>query len=384
MSDRIHQFQSTNVDARAAVREFRDGVWQPNAALVLFFCSSAYPLEDIAEEMGRQFPDVQVVGCTTAGEIGPAGYLDHTISGASFPSGSFSAVGGLLSDLAHFEFSSARAFVQARLQELEASTKNSHRTNSFALMLIDGLSSREEPVTRALQSALGDIPLVGGSAGDGLNFDQTFVYFDGRFHSDAAAVVLMATPRAISTFKIQNFVPMEERLVVTEADADHRLVREINGLPAAEEYARVIGAEPGSLTPECFAASPVVVLVDGSNYVRAIRTANQDNSLTFYCAIDEGMVLRVAEGTDLVANMSDAFEQIRTEIGIPDIVVGFDCILRKLNIFRGGLGDSVDAVLRQNNTVGFSTYGEQYRGVHINQTLTGIAIGGSPAGVADG
>jgi hypothetical protein len=29
--------------------------------------------------------------------------------------------------------------------------------------------------------------------------------------------------------------------------------------------------------------------------------------------------------------------------------------------------------------VGFETYGEQYRAMHLNQTLTGIAIGKRPA-----
>jgi hypothetical protein len=28
-----------------------------------------------------------------------------------------------------------------------------------------------------------------------------------------------------------------------------------------------------------------------------------------------------------------------------------------------------------NNAVGFSTYGEQFNGIHVNQTLTGVAIG---------
>lgn len=42
---------------------------------------------------------------------------------------------------------------------------------------------REEPVTRALQNALGSLPLLGGSAGDGVNFGRTHIYFEGQFHS---------------------------------------------------------------------------------------------------------------------------------------------------------------------------------------------------------
>ncbi len=220
--------------------------------------------------MERQFAGIQVVGCTTAGEIGPAGYRDHSIGGASFPARSFIAVSGLIPRLHEFERSAGQAFAQAQMQKLESQAPQAAARNTFALLLIDGLSEREEVVTRTLQNALGDIPVVGGSAGDGLNFARTHVYFNGRFHTDAAVAVLVSTPRPFTIFKIQHFVPTNERLVVTEADAAHRVVREINGLPAAEEYARVIGADPLSLQPTRFASSPVVVLLDGGNYVRSI------------------------------------------------------------------------------------------------------------------
>jgi hypothetical protein len=42
-----------------------------------------------------------------------------------------------------------------------------------------------------------------------------------------------------------------------------------------------------------------------------------------------------------------------------------------------GLKKEIEDLFKKNNVVGFSTYGEQFRGVHINQTLTGLAIGGS-------
>jgi hypothetical protein len=40
-----------------------------------------------------------------------------------------------------------------------------------------------------------------------------------------------------------------------------------------------------------------------------------------------------------------------------------------------GLKSTVDEIYRQANSVGFCTYGEQFWGVHVNQTLTGLAIG---------
>jgi hypothetical protein len=48
---------------------------------------------------------------------------------------------------------------------------------------------------------------------------------------------------------------------------------------------------------------------------------------------------------------------------------------RKLEIAQSPDKQRIDELLLQNNTVGFNTYGEQFRGVHVNQTLVGIAIG---------
>ena len=136
-----------------------------------------------------------------------------------------------------------------------------------------------------------------------------------------------------------------------------------------------LSSDVDSLDPMRFAANPMVVLIDGTNYVRSIQKVNPDGSLTLFCAIEEGLVLRAASCGDLVADLERTFADARAAIGQPRVVIGCDCILRKLEITERGLVDRVETVFRENNVIGFNSYGEQYRGVHINQTLTGIAIG---------
>jgi hypothetical protein len=217
--------------------------------------------------------------------------------------------------------------------------------------------------------------MFGGSAADGVRFGVTHVFQGGRFHTDSAVLTLVATELPFRVFKTQHFKAETERLVVTGADPVRRIVREINGLPAAEEYARIVGVAVSDLDPTRFAASPVVVVIDGTDYVRSIQKANPDGTLTFFSAIDEGIVLRVARGVDLVGNLGSTFDGLRAEIGPLQLVIGCDCILRNLEMTQHGLKDQVADILRANNAVGFSTYGEQFGGVHVNQTLTGVAIG---------
>jgi hypothetical protein len=371
----IRTAQSCCADARLAVQELHAALAQPQMALVIFFCSTEYDLDALAAEMSRLFAGIQVVGCTTAGEFGPAGYRAHSLSGASFAACSCVAVSGHLSNLIQFDIRSGNSFGQDLLQQLESKAPQANATNSFAMLLIDGLSVREELVTHALQHALGDLSLFGGSAGDDLKLSKTSVYVDGGFHSDSAVLVLIHTTLPFKIFKTQHFVATEKRLVVTEADPVQRIVKEINGLPAAEEYARLLGVELAELNPMQFASSPVVVMIDGTDYVRAIQKANSDGSLTFFCAIEEGLVLRVAHGIDIVKNLQQTFDKLHEEIGSPQFVLGCDCILRNLEMTQSGQKEVVGEIFNRNNAIGFSSYGEQYHGVHVNQTLTGIAIG---------
>ena len=385
MNDRngIRTAQSCAPDPRDAVEEFFAGVAQPDMSFVVFFCSSAYDRDALAAGMARRFAGVQVIGCTTAGEIGPAGCLDGSLTGVSFSAGACTAVTRSIEGLQRFEIGDGQAVARELLDELDDVAPARPDRRRFAFLLVDGLSTREELLAYSVQEALGEIPVVGGSAGDGLSFASTHVYVDGRFLSDGAVLALISTPLRVKTFKTQHFVPTEERLVVTEADPSRRVVKEINGLPAAEEYARLLGVRSGDLAPIHFAASPVVVLIDGANYVRSIQKVNPDGSLTFYCAIERGVVLREATGMDLVTNLEQALERVRAEVGEPELVLACDCILRKLEIAETGLGTAVNAVLRRHNAVGFNTYGEQFCGVHVNQTLTGVALGPGPTEAGD-
>jgi hypothetical protein len=362
-------------DARQAVSELFEAIEQPDTELVLFFCSSEYDLGTLAIEIDRWFGGSQIMGCTTAGEIGPSGYRDHSLVGASFSKAICTAVTGHLERLQTFATTEGESLCQSLLQKLEAKAPQATEQNSFAFLLVDGLSVREEAVARALQNALGRVPLAGGSAGDGMKFGKTHVYLDKAFRTDSAALTLITTPLPFKVFKTQHFVPTEHRLVITGADTARRIVKEINGLPAAHAYARILGIDETDVDPRRFAASPVVVMIGGNDYVRSIQKANPDGSLTFYCAIEEGLVLRVARGVNLMENLEQTLAEIEGEIGPLEFLLSCDCILRRLEVLEGHLEGRVGEVLKQNRAVGFSTYGEQFRGVHVNQTLTGIALG---------
>ena len=188
-------------------------------------------------------------------------------------------------------------------------------------------------------------------------------------------LTLVRLRQPVKIFHSQHFYSTDTRLVVTQADPERRIVSEINAEPAALEYARIIGIDVSELTPAVFAERPVMVKAGGEFYVRSIQRANEDGSLTFFCAIDEGVVLRLARHEDIVLQMRALFATIHADIGPPELVIGFDCVLRNLEVERRQLRQVAGRLLSENNVVGFSSYGEQFAGMHVNQTFTGVAIG---------
>jgi hypothetical protein len=117
--------------------------------------------------------------------------------------------------------------------------------------------------------------------------------------------------------------------------------------------------------------------------VRAIQKMNEDQSIQFACAIDEGIVLTVARGVDMVRNLESAFADVRARIGPPSLVLGCDCILRFLEAQELGLRERIGQIMIENNVVGFATYGEQFNAMHVNQTFTGVALGSGAARAAE-
>ena len=61
---------------------------------------------------------------------------------------------------------------------------------------------------------------------------------------------------------------------------------------------------------------------------------------------------------------------------MPQLVLGCDCVLRSLEMDQKGLREEIGRIFQENNVVGFATYGEQFNAMHVNQTFTGVAIGG--------
>lgn len=343
--------------------------------LLVFAAASADP-QSISAAIKRSFPNTPHIACSTAGEIGPEGYSENSIVVVALPADGFHVSTLAIEDLSKIEFADIVRRAERLRQDHDASPPAGFEgAQAFALSFIDGLSRREELFISAIHRALEGMPLLGGSTGDDLEFQRTWCVTDGRVLIDAGVIALVRTKHQFSAFRHDNFEPTDVRLVVTDCDQEERKVRELNAAPAALEYSECIGVDANQLDSMSFASHPVVVKVGGEYYCRSIGHANPDGSLTFFCAVETGVVLTVSRSLHLVESARAAFRAATRDMRGADFVLGFDCALRRLDAENRQMKRELSDVYRDFGVVGFNTYGEQFGAMHLNQTFTGLAIG---------
>lgn len=363
---RIHPYQaaSRNRDAYAAVAEIRDRLGREPLDALLFFCSPDYDLEALGAGIVRAF-DCPVAGCTSSGHIGPDGFSVGGLVALGFRGGGLRMTPYLIHPL----MECTRRTVDIAARAGRASGRR------FGLLLVDGLSKAEERLTSALYQSLDAVPFIGGSAGDDLAMRRTHVYHDGRFLSDAAVFCMIETEARFAVFKLQHFVRGSQRLVITDADVEQRVIREIDGVPAATAYAEAIGLAPERLDVTAFSAHPLMLHLGDDDFIRSIASVGAQGELNCFCAIDTGMIVSIGQRIDPMDTLRRAFADLHRQIETPSVVLGSDCILRRLEFEQCGLIGEVGHLLASERVFGFSTYGEQLNAQHVNQTFIGIAIG---------
>lgn len=355
-------------DEYKAVDEIRHHLDLTDLKAVMLFVSVDYDLEALSAALREAFP-IPVFGCTTAGHIGPNGYQPRGLQATGIYGSSISVRTELIHPLEQ-----CQSVVSNLGKQIDPIPLNSDKRR-FGVLLIDGLSRMEERLTASLHHCFPDIPLIGGSAGDDLSFISTSIYVNGHFLSNAAVFALFETDVPFAAFKFQHFVPTEELLVVTKADAETRTVLEFNGQPAAKVYAERLGLSINDLSPDVYSRFPVMLKLGTDYYVRSIQQCNDDHSLTFYCAIATGIVLRLGKAVNPFEEAKQAFARVKQLVPNTSLIIGCDCILRRLEFENTGLSEQIGELLTRNKVIGFSTYGEQFNALHMNQTFTGLAIG---------
>lgn len=341
--------------------------------LLLFHTSTLFDLDTVAKEISARFPHVNIVGCTSAGEFIKNGYGTEKLLAVAFLKNEFSIATALVPNLGEVNFDEAHDIASGLRRALQGRERRYDTEQHFVISVLDGLTRHEEHFLETFATAFGNIPHLGGSAGDDLKLEATYVFYNGEFHRDAAVLLLVGTGKPFTVFSIDHINSPVSKLVVTHADPESRTVYEINGEPAAQYYASLLGMKAEDLTPDVFSMFPLAVMVGGKYFIRSIQKVDlATNAITFYCAVDIGIILTFVQLGDCIEALESKLDKLRAQLGEPEFVYACDCFLRRLEIQQGKNDHEIRRLQQRYNVAGFNAYGEHIHSVHLNQTFTGV------------
>ena len=371
-------------DPNEAIQDLKRQLEGITPSLLLFFVGEDHGFETLAAGLDQAFPDAFSMGCTSCGGIGPEGLVSQGVT--VFAHADLGRAAGILHrDLSSFRFSQGGELARSLLARGGWSVEElRERPQDFLLLVLsDGLSGMEDVLLPSLTHALPSVPLVGGSAGDNFCFKQTQVAMDGIPLVGGAAIALIEPKRPFHVFQTHGYVSTKRTLVPTSADPERRLIHRIDGLPAVEVLADLLGMAPSFLSGaslEVLEHNEVVFGLggDGVFFLRSVMGL-QGSSLLMGGAVEEGVVLHLMEGVEL---MKTTHQQLFDQCSLISKVEGallFLCggefrtarVMGKLQeLSRSLLFDSFPCG-------GFVTYGEHFGGLQLNNTITGVFFGAS-------
>ena len=328
----------------------------PSAGLFFTSCMEA-DYEQMLAEIHGAFPDIELIGCTTDGEITPErGFTEDSSALLLLVSediGFAAAVAENISGKA--KEATARAYQQAK--------SRLGQEPAMALVLPDGMSTMFIPIDAILRSEMGDgLPIFGGSAGDGFQIVKTYQFLGNEVFSDAMVILLLSGELQIGLNVATGPIPYGEYYSVEKVEEN--IIHSIDGVTALEFYERFFGEyiEDRELS---FFPLAVYTGESGDFVLRdPVEVDRKSGSISFVGRIEEPCRVRITQVTrdDTLRSGHSGSRQILSifEEAAPDLILLFSCTSRR-HVLGSRTDEEFEVLKRDGRQVpffGFYCYGE--------------------------
>lgn len=342
----------------------------PSTLIVIFAAPEFINKADVINELHQAYPQSQMVGCSTAGEIAGDVINDHSLSVA----------------VVQFEKTVVRSLAQTLEkssgyfdagQKIAQELKHDNLRSIF--VLAEGLSTQKaEADGLALVNGLNTIndttvKITGGLAGDGTNFEKTWLIHNGEIKTGYVVAFGLYGDDVNIGHGLRggwhNF-GLERRITRSTGNT----VYELDNQPALSLYQEYLGKRATELSMAGL-FYPMAIRANASDtehLVRTILSVDEHNqSLTFAAEMPTGYLAKMMRANldQLITSSSEtgesAFEMMQDSSHfkkeLPILAIAVSCIGRRMLIGERA-DEETEALLttlpKQTNLVGFYSYGE--------------------------
>lgn len=332
----------------------------PTANLVLVFGSvKRFGEAKLQSILKARYPSAQIIGCSTSGEITATGVLDESLQ-----------ITAILWEKTVQRVTHTKMSGMQNSFETAVGLARQLKSDELKALLVysDGLHVNGSELLEGFKSVLGEIPIMGGMAGDGFNFSNTVQLFNDTISDSLIiAVGLYGKNLVAATGVGRGWKPYGPPRKVTKSEKN--VVLELDGKPALPLYNMYIGAQSAKGLPGSGLKFPFAIIEEGKRDIEKIRTLlaidNVNNSLTFAGNVDEGETVRFCQSTHdrLVEGAGDAAHLVSNKVSTNQngLAICVSCVGRK-GVMAEQVADEVKLVQQilgsQTALTGFYSYGE--------------------------
>lgn len=382
---------SQNRNEALAVEEIYSQIKQDGIKFVIFFVPAPYNQLAINKYFREKIPfPVPILGCSSlrvkvpmvkiTENITPNGFKEAIVA-MSIASDGIKASVRLMRNIRKNWEEEAKTALFETSKDLDIDPKNTDPKRYFGILLCDALSEREEYILESLYTRSNLFFIGGGSCGrhsllTGLK--PGFIHTREGVFNDAAAIVLVRSDIPFKIDMATSVVPTKTKVKITKAK--DRRVYEINGKPAAKEYARLLGVPKFILGTKqignywLFTDHPFGLMVKDRAFIRDVAW-REGNVLMMGCNAKEGEELYLMKRKDIVISTKKMINRINSELGEISGILAFQCGYRFFEAHREDKSEELFKVLNVAPIIGLNSYGEYYGWASLAQTLTVLAFG---------
>ena len=323
--------------------------------LILLFGTGSYFIEKSYQDLKAKFPQSEIIGCSTAGTVTGQVVDDITVATLiSFEKGSFKIVSREFDNAEQSE-----AIGENIAQAFEA------KELKHVFVLSDGLHINGTDLSDGLTRGLPDnVRVTGGLAGDGLDFQRTYVIAnDDAKQKCVAALGFYGDSLHIKTGCFAGWDEFGAERVITRSEGN--VLYEIDGKPALELYKSYLGEEATDL-PGSGLKFPISIRKHQLDepLIRTLLAVDEEaQSITFAGDVPEGYHCRLMKSNidELIDHAGLAAKSAKPEDVSADLCIAVSCVGRRVvlsQLVEEELDAIEEALGKETLLCGFYSYGE--------------------------
>lgn len=327
-----------------------------NAQLIQIFTalSSTKKIKKLLHTLSKDFPNAQIIGTTTAGEISHAKMYDNS-----------TVISLSLFQNTKLKTHHINAINNKEGQKLSKNICTKH--TKAAIVLSEGLKGEDyEGFIKGIKKANPELIIAGGLAGDNFVLKKTFVFLGQNIYPKGAVAVSFSGKKLFADNKYNlNWTPIGKEFTITSSQKN--IVKEIDSQSAVAVFKKYLGEQ---ICDNNAASLPDFQLLykEGNTTVSRTPMAVDGDSLIFAGPLKEGQ--KVQFGFSNVSNVISGSNHIGELLKKKpaEAIFIYSCIARK-TLLGKTLENEFKSFESIAPTAGFFTYGEFYSTTGDNALL---------------